>query len=389
MLTRSQTQLMHQHTISGKQSWTPLLDCFLITMGLFAVSIILSCASASAESEGGYEHGRLHLPFVGHTTFGKYPPLSDWTELQRVRERPDFAVLGVPNDMGGWVGTQFRSGARMGPRGIREASTLYQFGHKEVFDADTGETYSYGSVLDVGDVDIVHTDQATSLNRTQEAVEAILSANVTPIILGGDHAITAPVCAALQVLQRPVFLVQIDAHLDFVDQRHGVRFGHGNSMRRCLELPHIDSMLQLGIRGVSSTAKSGFQDAAAMGSTVLSVRKVRELGVAAVAEKVPLGAMVYFSIDIDGLDPSIAPGTGTPSHGGFLYYEVKDLLRSIIRRGELVGLDLVEVAPPYDPAGVTTTLAARLLLDAMGFAKAANAGKNTGHAGQPPARGEL
>ncbi|CAK9041355.1 Agmatinase [Durusdinium trenchii] len=161
----------------------------------------------------------------------------------------------------------------MGPRGIREASTLYQFGHKEVFDADTGETYSYGSVLDVGDVDIVHTDQATSLNRTQEAVEAILSANVTPIILGGDHAITAPVCAALQVLQRPVFLVQIDAHLDFVDQRHGVRFGHGNSMRRCLELPHIDSMLQLGIRGVSSTAKSGFQDAAAMGSTVLSVRK--------------------------------------------------------------------------------------------------------------------
>eukprot|EP00913_Durusdinium_trenchii_P017267 g16237.t1 len=254
------------------------LSSFVLMVG----KIVAADACASAESEGGYEHGRLHLPFVGHTTFGKYPPLSDWTELQRVRERPDFAVLGVPNDMG----TQFRSGARMGPRGIREASTLYQFGHKEtrVFDADTGETYSYGSVLDVGDVDIVHTDQATSLNRTQEAVEAILSANVTPIILGGDHAITAPVCAALQVLQRPVFLVQIDAHLDFVDQRHGVRFGHGNSMRRCLELQLGRMLVDGGKERKERVDLSIEMHAAAMGSTVLSVRKVRELGVAAVAE---------------------------------------------------------------------------------------------------------
>ena len=312
-------------------------------------------------SEGGYDHGRLNLPFVGHATFGKYPPLTDWTQLT---ESFDFAVLGVPNDMG----TQYRSGARMGPRGIREASTLYQFGHKEVYDSDTGETYSYGSVVDIGDVDIVHTDQLLSLNRTREAVEAILHAKVTPMILGGDHAITAPVCAALAVLQTPVVVVQIDAHLDFVDERHGVRFGHGNSMRRCLELPHVSSMFQLGIRGVSSTAKSGFMDAGKMGSTVLSVRKVRELGMATVAERIPQGARVYISIDIDGLDPSIAPGTGTPSHGGFIYYEVKDLLRHIIGRSQLVGLDLVEVSPPYDPAGVTTTLAARLVLDAMGFA---------------------
>lgn len=130
-------------------------------------------------------------------------------------------------------------------------------------------------------------------------------------------------------------------------------------------------MFQLGIRGVSSTAKSGFEDAKAMGSTVLSVRKVRELGVASVVERVPSGSLLYISIDIDGLDPSIAPGTGTPSHGGFLYYEVKDLLRLLIARARvLVGLDLVEVSPSYDPAGVTTTLAARLVLDAMGFAMA-------------------
>jgi agmatinase len=323
-----------------------------------------ACVSRVA-ADGSYDHGRLDLPFVGHCTFGKFPPLLDWEKLS---ESPaDFAVLGVPNDMG----TQWRSGARMGPRSVREASTLYSFGHKEVYDADTDETYAYGDVVDVGDVDIVHTDIMTSHNRTQKAVELILNAGKTPFIIGGDHSITAPHCAALAKLGKPITLIQIDAHLDFVDERHGVRYGHGNCMRRCLEMPHIAKMIQLGIRGVSSTAKNGFDDAKRMGSTILSVRKVREIGVEAVAQMIPSDSLIYISIDIDGLDPSIAIGTGTPSHGGFLYYEVKDLLNKIIARSKrLVGLDLVEVSPPYDNGQVTATLAARLLLDAMGFANA-------------------
>lgn len=340
-------------------------------LSVVIASTVLLCSWANAD-DGAYVQGRLNLPFVGHTAFGKFQPgdlngpLLRSTGAER-SARPDFAVLGVPNDMG----TQYRSGARMGPRGIREASTLYQFGHAEVYDADTGETYQYGDVIDIGDVDIVHTDQHLSLNRTRDAVELILRTGVTPFILGGDHATTAPVCSALSSLSKPVFLVQIDAHLDFVDERHGVRYGHGNCMRRCLEMPHISAMLQLGIRSVSSTAKSSFEDAHRMGSTILSVRKVRELGVKHVASLVPSGALVYFSIDIDGFDPSIAPGTGTPSHGGFSYYEVKDLLREIIlfRASDVAGLDLVEVAPPYDPAQVTSLLAARVVFDAMGFIK--------------------
>lgn len=257
----------------------------------------------------------------------------------------------------------------MGPRAIRDSSTLYQFGHEQVYDFDMNETYEYGRVIDVGDVDIVHTDQIASHNRTRQAVEQILNAGMTPFILGGDHSITTPNCAALSVLGKPITLVQIDAHLDFVDKRHGVMYGHGNPMRRCLEMPHIRSLLQLGIRGVSSTAKSGFEDARRMGSNILSVRQVRQQGARAVAALVPQDSFVYLSIDIDGFDPSIAHGTGTPSHGGFLYYEVKDLLREIIveRAQQLVGLDLVEVSPPYDPTAVTSTLAARIVLDAMGF----------------------
>merc|ERR1712176_1320242 len=178
-----------------------------------------------------------------------------------------------------------------------------------------------------------------------------------------------PNCAALAKLETPIVLVQIDAHLDFVDERHGVRFGHGNPMRRCLEMPHISKLFQLGIRGVSSTAKSGFDDAKRMGSTILSVRKVRQLGVEAVTQMIPKDCHLYVSLDIDGLDPSIAGGTGTPSHGGFSYYEVKDLLRLMVYRSRrLVGMALVAVSPPYDPNGITSTLVARILLDSMGFA---------------------
>merc|ERR1719238_809214 len=229
-------------------------------------------ARLGAAGEGAYEGGRLNLPFVGHTTFGKYPPLTDWKALKS--STAQFAVLGVPNDMG----TQYRSGARFGPRAIREASTLYQFGHAQVYDFDTDETYEYGDVVDVGDADVVHTDVQETHKRTQYAVEQIIEAGKTPIIMGGDHSITAPNCAALAKLNRSIVLVQIDAHLDFVDERHGVRYGHGNCMRHCLEMGHIPSMLQLGIRGVSSTAKSGFEAAKAIGSTILSVRKVREMG---------------------------------------------------------------------------------------------------------------
>lgn len=337
-------------------------------LSLLAAAALLAMTSLEIQigaeaAEGAYEKGRLDLPFVGHATFGKYPPLTDWTQL--AASTAQFAVLGVPNDMG----TQYRSGARFGPRAIREASTLYQFGHAQVYDFDTDETYEYGEVVDVGDADIVHTDIMTSHNRTMFAVEKIIEAGKTPIIMGGDHSITSPNCAALAKLNRPIVIVQIDAHLDFVDERHGVRYGHGNCMRRCLEMGHVSSMFQLGIRGVSSTAKSGFDDARRMGSQILSVRKVREMGAAGVAELIPKDAAVYFSVDIDGLDPSIAHGTGTPSHGGFLYYEVKDLLKAVIQRVEkFAGMDLVEVSPPYDPAGVTATLAARILMDTIGFA---------------------
>ena len=185
-------------------------------------------------------------------------------------------------------------------------------------------------------------------------------------MLGGDHSVNIPCIRAFDG-QEPFHLVQIDAHLDFVDVRHGVRHGHGNPMRRAAEKEYVTGLSQIGIRNVSSTAKEGYDDARAMGSDILSVRQFRKLGVEKVLARIPRGERYYITIDIDGFDPSIAPGTGTPSHGGFLYYEVLELLQGLSRQGEVIGMDLVEVAPDYDHTGSTAFLAAQILLNFLGF----------------------
>ncbi|MGB0751682.1 MAG: arginase family protein, partial [Gammaproteobacteria bacterium] len=202
--------------------------------------------------------------------------------------------------------------------------------------------------------------------NTEFAVRKILDAGALPLVLGGDHSVHAPVMQAYEG-RGPIHIVQIDAHLDFVDERHGVRYGHGNPMRRSSEQSHVTGLTQLGIRNVSSSNRKDYDDARDAGSTILSVRDVRRLGTQGVLAEIPDNVNYYISIDIDGFDPSIAPGTGTPSHGGFLYYEVLELMQGLTHRGPVVGIDLVEVAPPYDPSGVTSILAAQLLMNMLGF----------------------
>ena len=161
--------------------------------------------------------------------------------------------------------------------------------------------------------------------------------------------------------------MQIDAHLDFVDERHGVRYGHGNPMRRAAEKDYVSGLTQVGIRNVSSTAKEGYEKAREMGSDIISVRQARKIGMKNIAKRIPKGKRLYVTIDIDAFCPSIAPGTGTPSHGGFIYYEVLELLQSITVQNSIIGIDIVEVAPDYDPTDSTAILAAQILLNFLGF----------------------
>lgn len=307
----------------------------------------------------GYDKGRLDLPFTGFCTFAKSAICADWDRIEA-----DVAVLGAPLDMG----TQWRAGARFGPRSIREASTLFSFGHDGAYDHEDDVTYltaDQGRIVDIGDADIIHTDQERSLANIEFGVRKILKAGAIPVILGGDHSVNIGCINAFDD-QEPFHVVHIDAHLDFVDERHGVRNGHGSPLRRAAEKPFVTGLTQLGIRNVSSTAREGYEDARRMGSDILSVRQFRALGVQKVIERIPAGQRYYFTIDIDGFDPSIAPGTGTPSHGGFTYYEVLELLEGLTRRGTVIGMDLVEVAPDYDHTGTTAILAAQLLMNVIG-----------------------
>lgn len=308
----------------------------------------------------GYAAGRLNLPFVGHCTFAKAPIGLDFDNIEG-----NCAILGAPFDFG----TQYRPGARFGPRGIREASTLFSFGHAGAYDHEDDTVYLVSEdvqIVDMGDADIVHTDTEKSHANIEWAVRKIIAAGALPVVLGGDHSINIPCIRAFND-QEDFHLVQIDAHLDFVDERHGVRYGHGNPMRRASEQKNVTGLSQFGIRNVSSTAKEGYDAARSIGSDILSVRQFRKLGVDKVLERVPIGKRYYVTIDIDGFDPSIAPGTGTPSHGGFLYYEILELLQGLTKRGDVIGIDLVEVAPDYDQSGSTSFLAAQILMNFIGF----------------------
>ena len=307
----------------------------------------------------GYETGRLNLPFVGVSTFAKRELVTDWSQINA-----DVAVLGAPFDFG----TQWRTGARFGPRGIRDASTLFSFGHSGAYDHEDDVTYLTEDVkiVDIGDADIIHTDTIKSHKNIEKGVRSILKAGALPVVLGGDHSVNIP-CVNAFSNSGPIHILQIDAHLDFVDERHGVKYGHGNPMRRAAEKNYVTGPTQVGIRNVSSTSKDGYEDAKAMNSDILSVRQTRKIGPKNLVGRIPKDSNVYVTIDIDAFCPSIASGTGTPSHGGFLYYEILEILQHLSKQNKVVGIDLVEVAPDYDHSGSTTILAAQILLNFLGF----------------------
>jgi agmatinase len=300
---------------------------------------------------------RLNLPFTGITSFCKLPVHTDLTTLHA-----DAAILGAPFDMG----TQYRSGTRFGPRAIRAASTLYALRGVSYYDHEFDTRFLDNvRVVDCGDVDMIHMRPDVCLQNIQDAVSHIVSRRALPVVLGGDHSVPIPIVRAFGP-SGPLYVVQIDAHLDFVDERFGVREGNGNIMRRVAEMPHVKGFAQIGVRGPGSSAPSDFSDAKRMGGVIIGPREFRRLGVEGVLARIPGNVRYYVTIDIDGFDASLAPGSGSPSIGGLDYYEVSDLLRGVATKGDVVGFDFVEVAPQYDPTEVTAQLAARVILDFLG-----------------------
>ncbi len=301
---------------------------------------------------------RLNQPITGICSFAKYPICDNLDNLDA-----DIAVLGVPYD----VGVGFLSGSRLGPRRIREVSTHYARGDAGFYDPENKEQLLAApiKIVDCGDADVLHGDIEYSFQSIEWSIRKILEKGAIPAVMGGDHSITIPIGRALESLGSKVSVIQFDAHLDWTNNVGPQRYGNGSPMRRLSEMDHIDKMAQIGLRGLGSSRREDFEDAITYGSVLISSRDVQQLGPQGVLSRIPKADKYFVSIDIDGFDMSIAPGVGSPSPGGMNYNDVSDMLSGICQMGEIVGFDLVEVAPQYDPAGITCRLAAMTMLNMM------------------------
>ncbi|WP_048601777.1 agmatinase [Rubeoparvulum massiliense] len=295
-----------------------------------------------------------HAPIVGICSFAKYPICTDLEELDA-----DAAVLGVPYDLG--IG--FLSGTRLGPRRIREVSTHYGRGDAGFYDPETDEVFLAApwKIVDCGDADVVIADVEQSFINIETSVAKIVEKGAIPVVMGGDHSITYAVCRGLKE-KGPFTVVQFDAHLDWSRQH----FGNGTPMRNMSGLDYVEGMAQVGIRGLGSSRKEDFEDARAYGSVLIPAKEAKAIGVEGVMAKIPQSEKYFVTIDIDSLDLTYAPGAGSPSPGGFTFDELNDMLAALAKKGEVVGFDLVEVAPQYDPAGVTPRVAAMTILNFLG-----------------------
>jgi guanidinobutyrase len=268
--------------------------------------------------------------------------------------------VGVPLD----IGTSNRSGTRFGPREIRAESALLRPYNM----ATRAAPFDSLQVADLGDVPINPYDLKKSVAIIEAAYGAILADDCRPLSLGGDHTITLPILRAMQKRHGALGLIHIDAHADINDAMFGEKIAHGTPFRRAVEEDLLDRrrVVQIGLRGTGYAADD-FDWPRAQGFRVVQAEACWHISLAALMAEVR-GQMgdgpVYLSFDIDSLDPAFAPGTGTPEIGGLTVMQGLEIIRGC-RGLNLVGCDLVEVSPPYDPAGTTALVGANLLFEML------------------------
>jgi guanidinobutyrase len=292
--------------------------------------------------------------FAGLATMMRLPAATSAAGL-------DAAFIGVPLD----IGTSNRAGARFGPRQIRAESALLR-----PYNMATGAApFDTLQVADLGDVPINTYSLAKSLPLITSFYDEVLSHGCRPLTLGGDHTIALPILRAIRQRHGPVALVHVDAHADINDEMFGEPVAHGTPFRRAVEegLLVCDKVWQIGLRGTGYAADD-FDWPRAQGFTVVPAHEVwyRSLAplMAEVRERIGTRQPVYVTFDIDGIDPSFAGGTGTPEIGGLSVPQALEIIRGC-RGLNVVGGDLVEVAPPYDPSGNTALLGANLLYEML------------------------
>ena len=265
-------------------------------------------------------------------SFFKAPLCTDLATLEA-----DIALIGVPFDQG----TSGRPGARYGPDAIRDAPRTYSYADPQgqqnqaegFFDVDVEDEMLRGVIMaDCGNITVVPSEVVRNFDKITRSVEQVVERGAFPVVVGGDHAITFPVVRGLSNFG-PLNIVHFDAHLDYSHDLQGVLLAHGSPIRRCRELPFVNHITSIGIR---TARRKPYEEAIRDGSLIISSNRFRELGPQGVADLIPPAENLYITFDIDVMDPSLAPGTGTPETGGLFYNEVRDCLQASLEQTQTI-----------------------------------------------------
>jgi agmatinase len=296
--------------------------------------------------------GGAVYPFVGIPSFLRAPIVDSLDASPS-----DVVIIGVPFD----EGSPFTPGSRFGPRAIREQSMRLASASEGCVDPRTGQPMLDQDdvrITDLGDVSVLPTNVEATFTRVTDAVAEVIRHGTLPVVLGGDHSISYPVVRALE---GPLHVVQFDAHLDYAPVDGTLRYTNAHPFRHIAGFDKVHRLVQVGIRSLR-TAAGPYGDALRDENVIVVPDRVRERGVDAVLEHIPAETRCYVSIDMDALDGPLVPGCVSAEPDGLSYQELRDSLRALAERADIVGVDLVEVNPTVDlPAGPTAYLAANVL----------------------------
>lgn len=298
---------------------------------------------------------------VDATKVARFSDIATFLRTQRVEmnEEIDIGLVGVPFD----IGLNYRGGPREAPAAVRQASRII----RNVHPTSGTQPYKMCNIADLGDAPVNPLNKDESIETIEKFFADLTAMNIRPIAIGGDHTIPTPIIRAL-AHEEPVGILQIDSHADTLDELCGSKVNHATFMRRTLEEGLIDPkrVVQLGLRGTRFSPDDiayGYE----AGFTIITFDEYEEMGRAAAIDKIQsvLGTgRTYMTIDIDGLDPAFCPGTPVPEIGGITPRDCQVIIRAL-QGVDVVGADISEVAPCYDPTGITSITAANLMFELL------------------------
>jgi agmatinase len=302
-------------------------------------------------------------PKTGHATFLYSELATDLDHLQA-----DIAFLGIPYGDAYSFAEIVNDQTNM-PAAMRRATDRI-VRSIERYDFDLGGPLYDGRpirTVDCGDIIGDFRDLTAHYVKAEAAIRKIRAAGAMPIVLGGDHGVPIPVLRALDG-DGPITLIQIDQHLDWRQEVNGVSTGYSSPIRRASEMAHVGEIFQIGLHGTGSARIEEVEAARAYGAHLVTSYEVHERGMQAVLDRIPAGGRYYLTIDLDGIDPAIAPGVAGPCPGGLTFPQVRTLIHGLVGKGRVVGMDVVEITPRSDVNQITCITAGRFVVNMIGAA---------------------